>query len=163
MRVLFVHPDLGVGGAERLIVDAAISAKSQGHIPTILTNHYDPNHCFEDTKQLEIITIFSWIPRCILGRFHAFFAYLKLVLASLWIIYLSNLSFDVVVCDQVSLPVVFFKWAGHKCLFYCHFPDQLLCVYDKRRDFMKRIYRAPLDWLEMTSTGNSNQQTSLPK
>lgn len=155
MRVLFVHPDLGVGGAERLIVDAAMAAKSHGHNVTILTNQYDVKHCFEDTKQLEIIVALSWMPRCMLGRFHAFFAYLKLWLASLWLIYLSGrgASFDVVICDQVSLPVVAFKWAGFKCLFYCHFPDQLLCVYDKRRNWLKRLYRAPLDWLEMTSTG----------
>lgn len=153
MRVLFVHPDLGVGGAERLIVDAAMAAKAHGHSVTVLTNHYDPAHCFEDTRQLEIIAMLSWMPRCLMGRFHAFLAYLKLVLASLWLIYLSNLKFDVVVCDQISLPVVPFKWSGYKCLFYCHFPDQLLCVYDKRRNLLKRIYRAPLDWLEMTSTG----------
>lgn len=153
MRVLFVHPDLGVGGAERLIVDAAMAAKSHGHSVTILTNHYDPAHCFEDTRGLEIITLLSWMPRCIMGRMHALLAYLKLVLASIWIIYFSNLTFDVVVCDQISLPVAVFKWAGRKCLFYCHFPDQLLCVYDKRRNLLKRIYRAPIDYLEMKSTG----------
>ena len=153
MKVLFVHPDLGVGGAERLIVDAAMAVKSHGDEVTILTNQYDPKHCFEDTKQLEIITCLSWMPRCFAGRFHAFFAYIKLFLASLWAILLSGRSFDIVVCDQISLPVVAFKWAGYKTLFYCHFPDQLLCVYDKRRNWLKRVYRAPLDWLEMTSTG----------
>ena len=27
MRIVFLHPDLGLGGAERLIVDAAIAMK----------------------------------------------------------------------------------------------------------------------------------------
>lgn len=153
MRVLFVHPDLGVGGAERLIVDTALATKLNGHEITILTNHYDPNHCFEDTKDLDIIVKANSLPRHIAGRFHAFFAYLKILLASLWLIYLSGLKFDVVVCDQISLPVAVFKWSGFKVLFYCHFPDQLLCVYDKKRDLLKRIYRAPLDWLELVTTG----------
>lgn len=36
-------------------------------------------------------------------------------------------------------------------LFYCHFPDKLLCV--DRRSFIKRLYRWPLDWLEEITTG----------
>ena len=27
MRIVFLHPDLGLGGAERLIVDAAVAMK----------------------------------------------------------------------------------------------------------------------------------------
>ena len=38
-------------------------------------------------------------------------------------------------------------------MFYCHFPDQLLCVYDKKYNVLKRLNRAPLDWLEMKTTG----------
>jgi alpha-1,3/alpha-1,6-mannosyltransferase len=33
---IFIHPDLGVGGAERLIIDAAIAAKSNGHHVTMV-------------------------------------------------------------------------------------------------------------------------------
>ncbi|RNA27089.1 alpha-1-3 1-6-mannosyltransferase ALG2 [Brachionus plicatilis] len=152
MKLLFVHPDLGVGGAERLIVDTALAAQSNGHKVTILTNHYDPNHCFEDTKNLDILVKLSSWPRHVFGRFHAFLAYLKMFLASMWLIFFSGLDVDVVICDQISLPVCAFKWAKYKVLFYCHFPDQLLCVYDKR-DYLKRFYRAPLNWLEMVTTG----------
>ena len=153
MRVLIVHPDLGVGGAERLILDVANATKSNGHEVTILTNQYDPNHCFEDSKEFNIIVKGSWVPRHLAGRLHAFFAYFKMVLASLWLICLSGLKFDAVICDQISLPVALFKWTGYKVLFYCHFPDQLLCVYDKKKNFLKRFYRAPLDWLETVTTG----------
>ncbi len=153
MKVLFVHPDLGVGGAERLIVDAALAVKENGHEVSILTNHYDPNHCFEDTKSINVIKKFSSIPRHIGGRFHAFLAYLKIFLASFWIIYFSKLKFDVIVCDQISLPVAVFKWKKYKVIFYCHFPDQLLCVYDKNKNFIKRIYRAFIDWIESLTTG----------
>ncbi len=30
-RVVFLHPDLGIGGAERLVVDAALALQSKGH------------------------------------------------------------------------------------------------------------------------------------
>tara|TARA_A100001015_G_scaffold122838_1_gene136162 strand:- start:145 stop:249 length:105 start_codon:yes stop_codon:yes gene_type:complete len=29
MRIVFLHPDLGLGGAERLIVDAAVAMKQK--------------------------------------------------------------------------------------------------------------------------------------
>ena len=31
LRVLFLHPDLGLGGAERLVVDAAVALAGRGH------------------------------------------------------------------------------------------------------------------------------------
>jgi hypothetical protein len=39
-------------------------------------------------------------------------------------------------------------------MFYCHFPDLLLCV--NRGSFLKRLYRAPLDWLEAATTAWAN-------
>ena len=155
---IFIHPDLGLGGAERLIIDAALAAKNNGNHVTMLTNHYDKNHCFEDTKDLNIIIKASGWPRHIFGRFHAFFAYLKIILASIWLLFFSECKFDVIITDQISLPNIVFKMLNFKSkkfklLYYCHFPDQLLCVYDKKRNFLKRFYRAPLDWLEMVSTG----------
>ena len=49
-NVIFIHPDLGIGGAERLIVDAAVSLQELGHKVTIFTSHCDPNHCFDEAK-----------------------------------------------------------------------------------------------------------------
>ncbi|CAG8754915.1 1328_t:CDS:2, partial [Dentiscutata heterogama] len=50
LKVAFVHPDLGIGGAERLVVDAATGLKSKGHKVVIYTSHHDREHCFEETK-----------------------------------------------------------------------------------------------------------------
>ena len=50
MKVIIVHPDLGIGGAERLIVDAAVALKEKGNDVTIYTSHHDKNHCFPETK-----------------------------------------------------------------------------------------------------------------
>jgi len=48
VKVAFLHPDPGIGGAERLVVDAAIALKNKGHEVSIITAHHDPNHCFEE-------------------------------------------------------------------------------------------------------------------
>jgi alpha-1,3/alpha-1,6-mannosyltransferase len=34
-QVVFLHPDLGIGGAERLVVDAALALQAKGHKVTI--------------------------------------------------------------------------------------------------------------------------------
>ena len=49
-NVIFFHPDLGIGGAERLVIDAALGLKARGHRVTIFTSHCDRNHCFEEAR-----------------------------------------------------------------------------------------------------------------
>jgi alpha-1,3/alpha-1,6-mannosyltransferase len=51
MKVALIHLDLGIGGAERLVVNIAICLKRMGHEVRILTSHHDLNHCFEETKK----------------------------------------------------------------------------------------------------------------
>lgn len=48
--VIFIHPDLGIGGAERLIIDAAVGLQELGHKVTIFTSHCDPTHCFDEAR-----------------------------------------------------------------------------------------------------------------
>ena len=50
VRVVFLHPDLGIGGAERLVIDAALALKSRGHEVTFVTAHHDDRHCFPETR-----------------------------------------------------------------------------------------------------------------
>lgn len=52
-RIAFVHPDLGIGGAERLVVDAAVGLQNLGHDVEIFTSWHDRNHCFEPTRDGE--------------------------------------------------------------------------------------------------------------
>lgn len=49
-NVIFFHPDLGIGGAERLVVDAAVGLQNRGHKVTIFTSHCDPRHCFDEAR-----------------------------------------------------------------------------------------------------------------
>ena len=80
VRVVFLHPDLGIGGAERLIVDCSLALQSkvekidecsnlftsnhlrpifnlalllQGHETLILTAHHDPSHCFRSATSCD--------------------------------------------------------------------------------------------------------------
>lgn len=52
VRVTILHPDLGIGGAERLIVDAAVGLQDRGHSVRIFTNQYSRSHCFQETLDL---------------------------------------------------------------------------------------------------------------
>ncbi|XP_069866731.1 alpha-1,3/1,6-mannosyltransferase ALG2 isoform X1 [Dipodomys merriami] len=152
--VLFLHPDLGVGGAERLVLDAALALQSRGCSVKIWTAHYDPGHCFAESRGLAVRCAGDWLPRGLGpgGRGAAVCAYVRMVFLALYVLFLADEEFDVVVCDQVSACIPVFKLARRrkKILFYCHFPDLLLT---RRDSFLKRLYRAPIDWLEEYTTG----------
>jgi hypothetical protein len=59
-HVVFFHPDLGIGGAERLVIDAAVGLQNRGHKVTIFTSHRDRNHCFEEARDGQ----YSWHTTC---------------------------------------------------------------------------------------------------
>ncbi|XP_004711130.1 alpha-1,3/1,6-mannosyltransferase ALG2 isoform X1 [Echinops telfairi] len=152
--VLFLHPDLGVGGAERLVLDAALALRARGCDVQIWTAHYDPGHCFAESRELPVHCAGDWLPRSLGwgGRGAALCAYVRMVYLALYVVLLSGVQFDVVVCDQVSacIPVLRLARRRKKILFYCHFPDLLLT---KRDSFLKWLYRAPIDWIEEYTTG----------
>ncbi|MCJ1287493.1 Alpha-1,3-mannosyltransferase-like protein [Xylographa opegraphella] len=52
--IVFFHPDLGIGGAERLIIDAAVGLQTLGHRVTIFTSHRDLTHCFDEARDGKI-------------------------------------------------------------------------------------------------------------
>ncbi|XP_045126309.1 alpha-1,3/1,6-mannosyltransferase ALG2-like isoform X3 [Portunus trituberculatus] len=150
--VAFVHPDLGIGGAERLVVDAALALRRKGHQVYLFTAHHDPTHCFPETTdgQLEVTCVGDWLPRSICGRFMALWAYLRMVYVALYLVLVSGLAFDVVFVDQVSACIPFLRLRRQaKILFYCHFPDQLLT---QRSTVLKKLYRYILDTLEECTT-----------
>lgn len=56
-----------IGGAERLIVDAAVELASHGHKVHVFTAHHDKNRCFEETLSGENWLFFGlWV--CKLAR-----------------------------------------------------------------------------------------------
>ena len=84
LKVVLIHLDLGIGGAERLVINTAICLKDIGYDVSILTSHHDHNHCFEETKGNGIlgnsINVYGdWIPRHIYGKGTAFFAIIRMI------------------------------------------------------------------------------------
>jgi alpha-1,3/alpha-1,6-mannosyltransferase len=157
LRVAFLHPDLGLGGAERLIVDAACELVGHGHEVDVFTAYYDPGRCFEETRTggFTVTVAGNWFPRHVFGRLLALCAYIRCVLVALHIALRCRRgapAYDAVVVDQVSAVVPFLKLLlpGARVAFYCHFPDLLLA---QRRSWLKRAYRAPLDAVEQSTTG----------
>eukprot|EP00727_Mastigamoeba_balamuthi_P008886 m51a1_g462 putative alpha-1,3/1,6-mannosyltransferase (410) ;mRNA; f:171568-173460 len=159
LRVAFLHPDLGIGGAERLVVDAALALKSKGCDVHMFTSHHDPAHCFEETRDgsLPVHVAGDWLPRNLFGLCHILFAALRALWLGLYFVRTSRgrNKFDVVVVDQVSAAVPLVKaWTRSRVLFYCHFPDKLL---SPRGGALRRLYRRPFDWLEESTTAKSDR------
>ena len=161
VRVAFVHPDLGIGGAERLIIDAALALKCKGHDVEMFTAHHDPSHCFSETKDgtLKVTSAGDWLPRSCCGIGYAVWAYVRMIYVAVFLLsYITfgdkDQKFDVIVCDQISACIPILKLTGAKILFYCHFPDQLLT---DRKSFLKKAYRWPIDKLEEKTTGMAHQ------
>nr|SVE69801.1 EOG090X069M [Eubosmina coregoni] len=156
VKVVFLHPDLGIGGAERLVVDAALALKSKGHQVHVVTSHHDPSHCFPETRDgiIPITVSGDWLPRSFFGKFFALCAYIRMIWASFYTVFCSGLCPQVFFCDQVSICIPVLKlFTKEPVLFYCHFPDLLLASH---RHWFQKIYRAPLDYLEEKTTGLAN-------
>ncbi|KAJ6728161.1 ALPHA-13/16-MANNOSYLTRANSFERASE ALG2 [Salix koriyanagi] len=152
LKIAIIHPDLGIGGAERLIVDAAVELVSHGHDVHIFTAHHDKNRCFEETVSGAFpVTVYgSFLPRHVFYRLHALCAYLRCIFVALCVLFLWP-SFDVVLADQVSVVIPLLKLKkSMKVVFYCHFPDLLLAHHTT---VLRRLYRKPIDFIEEITTG----------
>ncbi|CAG4955224.1 unnamed protein product [Parnassius apollo] len=160
VKILFLHPDLGIGGAERLVLDAALAFKSKGHEVAFYTNHHDPTHCFAETRNgtFPVTVVGDWIPRSIFGRFKAACAYVRMVYAAVYLAWyvIPVEEPTLIFCDLISLCIPFLKMARgpFRVVFYCHHPDKLLT---SEGGFFKKIYRAPLNWLEELTTARADK------
>ncbi|KAI0142450.1 glycosyltransferase family 4 protein [Hypoxylon sp. NC0597] len=155
--IVFLHPDLGIGGAERLVVDAAVGLQNRGHRVVIFTSHCDPKHCFDEARDgtLDVrVRGNTIVPPSILSRFSILCSILR-QLHLIFQIYLTSelqsLKPDAYFVDQLSagLPLLQFLHPQGRILFYCHFPDLLLV--QGRQKWWKRVYRLPFDLWEQWS------------
>lgn len=123
----------------------------------VYTAYYDPNRCFEETRSgaFAIKVAGTWFPRSIFGRAMALCAYIRCILVAFKIAFDSRgEGYDIIIADQVSAIIPFLKlFTTARILFYCHFPDLLLA---QRRSPLHSLYRAPLDWIEQTTTGQAD-------
>lgn len=161
LHIGFVHPDLGLGGAERLVVDAAAELAQHGHSMQMYTAYYNPQRCFDETKSglFSVTVAGGWFPRNAWGRLHALCAVIRCALAVFamaWQVWTHKVKpYDVIIVDQVAavVPLLRLLLPSTKVLFYCHFPDLLLT---QRTSLLKAVYRAPLDALEQSATGQAD-------
>ncbi|KAL4943627.1 hypothetical protein BDV06DRAFT_133099 [Aspergillus oleicola] len=169
-RIIIIHPDLGIGGAERLIIDVGLALQNTGHEVSVYTSHCDKTHCFEEARDgtLDVrVRGEKYIPANIGGRFVVLCAILRqIVLTGQLLKELAERGSDqdeVFIVDQVPACVpllkMFGEWFGRpkgkgrqRILFYCHFPDQLLARRDEGGSVLlaglKGLYRYPFDWFE---------------
>ncbi|KAL2157828.1 hypothetical protein VTH06DRAFT_5097 [Thermothelomyces fergusii] len=161
--IVFLHPDLGIGGAERLVIDAAVGLQKRGHKVVIFTSHCDPAHCFDEARDgtLDVrVRGNTLVPPTIFGRFAILCAILRQLHLILRVAVLTRelaaLAPDAFFVDQLSAGLPFLKLASPgpgraPVFFYCHFPDLLLAR--GRARLWKRLYRVPFDALERWSMG----------
>ena len=182
-NVTIIHPDLGIGGAERLIIDVALALQNRGHRVTIYTSHRDKTHCFEEARDgtLDVRvrgnTIF---PAHVFGRLHILMAALRQLHLTASLLgelgsatEKANDGDDIFIVDQLSACVPFLKSFGRpresrrqRILFYCHFPDQLLARRDEGGSLLrlaKMLYRFPFDWFEGWTMSASDRVVSNSK
>jgi len=150
LKIAFVHPDLGIGGAERLVVDAAIALQNAGHDITMYTSHHDKTHCFKETlDDLKVDVLGDFLPQSIFGYGHIVCAILRGFYLSLYLLLNKRNEYDVIFADQLATYIPILKLTKSKILFYCHFPDKNLAT---RKSTIKKLYRIPFDLLEEYST-----------
>lgn len=157
MKIAFVHPDLGIGGAERLVIDAAVGLKNLGHEIVIYTSYRDENHCFDEARDgtLEVrVRGDTVIPANIAGRFSILCAMLRQVHLAITLLRDPD-QYDAIFIDQLSvaIPLIKFYREQLRILFYCHFPDKLL---SERQNSLKKLYRVPFDFIEGWTTGQAD-------
>lgn len=159
LRVIFLHPDLGIGGAERLVVDACCAAQDKGHRVVAYTSHHDPVRCFAETRDgtLTVRVAGDSLPRSMCGRLHIVCAIARSLVLTAHVLSRELLCeprrADVAFVDQLSAPVPFLWLFGIRVVFYCHFPDKLLATREGRPSLLKTVYRLPFDVAEELTTG----------
>ncbi|MDH5324851.1 MAG: glycosyltransferase [Gammaproteobacteria bacterium] len=147
LNIAFMHPDLGIGGAERLIVDAAICLQQAGHKVCIYTAQHDAHRSFSETRDgsLDIRIIGSFLPISLWQRLRAPCAIVRMLYIA-WAISRLPEPPDIVICDLTAHPLPLLRrLCNSKILFYCHFPDKLLTP---ARTPLYQCYRHPIDTLE---------------
>jgi len=146
LNVAFLRPGLGIGGAERLVVDAALELGARGHAVTLFVGDRQEAQLDEVRAGLvRVVAVGRFLPSQIAQRLRAPAAIARAAWAARALARAMP-EVDVVVCDLVPHVIPFLRRlvrAPVACI--CYFPDLLLAP---RRRGLYALYRAPLDRLE---------------
>lgn len=130
-KVVLLHPDLGYGGAERLMIDAAVALQTNqkdGPFTVLMvTTHHEPGRAFKETTDgtLQVVVRGDWLPSAIFGRMKVLCATARMIYAALATCW-TQPDTDCFVVDQVAAVMYTLHMFAPftPILFYCHFPDQ---------------------------------------
>jgi len=142
-HVVFIHLDLGIGGAESLVINLAKATLPSNNKDTnndnlstvsIYTTHCSPSHCYDEVKppsgplSPHVYIRGSWIPRSLSSHFTALCSSIRMLYLTIRA-YTEHPDADVFVMDVLPTGVPYLiLWRNVMAgvLFYCHFPDKLL-------------------------------------
>ena len=142
-----LHPSMGIGGAERLTLDAAIGLRRLGHRPTIFTRELPLERSFEGALDgsAAVRVLPTRIPASVGGRLKAPLSVARMSTMAR-ALQPERGNFDVAWADLVSHAVPALRASLRRpVFFYCHYPDLLLTP---PRTGLYSLYRRPLDVLE---------------
>jgi alpha-1,3/alpha-1,6-mannosyltransferase len=148
--IWFLRPRLGIGGAERLVVDTASELQRRGHRVKFFIADRSEQKQFPPIaeRQIDVEVHGAAIPTHVAQRLRLPLAMAKGAYAT-WAMSRADEQPDLVFCDVVPQLVPFVqRLLRTKVLYYCHFPDLLLTPEGKRAAAWYRDYRKPLDRLE---------------
>jgi glycosyltransferase involved in cell wall biosynthesis len=173
LHIVFLHLDLGIGGAEQLIINLGLA--SLPHKVSIFTTHCNQNHCFQEVSKDPnnpgklanyVHVVGDFLPVNILGKGTAFCSTIRMIYLSI-VAKNTYPDADVFVLDVLPTPIPFLTCGIRtvkSVIYYCHFPDKLLTRNSVNGDVIaaqstttpkKRsqnvvpgVYRAVMDRLE---------------
>jgi alpha-1,3/alpha-1,6-mannosyltransferase len=120
-----IYPDLGIGGAERLIHDVDRAAQTKFPV-TIWTSRYHSDRAFPDADKFDINVYGNCLPRHFFGCLRVLFALLRNLCLAIRCACQSDANIFIV--DEMSAWLLLLKCLNPdaQIFFYCHFPDLLL-------------------------------------
>jgi alpha-1,3/alpha-1,6-mannosyltransferase len=151
LEIAFVRAGLGIGGADRLVVDAALELGARGHAVTLFVGDGSSAQLDEVRAGLvRVVTVGRFLPPHVAQRLRAPAAILRAAWASRAVARARPRP-DIVVCEGVPHVVPLLRrYVRAPVACYCNFPDLLLAP---RRDGLYALYRAPIDHMEAVGLG----------
>jgi alpha-1,3/alpha-1,6-mannosyltransferase len=156
VNVVFAHPALGLGGAERLVLDAAMELRARRHSIVLLTTRRAPARAFPEAVDgsLDVRVHGHRLPTQIAGRLRVPCAVARMAWLAVALRRLEERP-DVVICDQVAHAIPLLRRVARApVVFYCHHPDRLLAP---PAEGAMLWYRRSLDRLEETGIGAADR------
>lgn len=146
LKVAFLHPDLGLGGAERWLLDTALGLRDHGHRVVIHTRVRPGQRVFEAMLDGRLeVRLTHGVPDQLAGRLRAPLAVLHMAHMARAMAR-DRMRPDVVVVDLVAHVVPLIRrLLPAPVVYYCHFPDRRLAP--RTRGFY-RPYRWLMDRFE---------------